>query len=222
MISAFKYVDEDIELIFKKPYNEAIDEVWDYYIKNILNRLPYIGGDDVSGTFNLVGATQQIALIKVGETYGMTTTKWGELITESTELYFKNKRLKMFFAKAMFKRPKLMKFIMVKAADKNRKNAIKNPGSFEFEVLESTDEYPIKMNYTVCPICEFAKKYDYMEYMPYLCNLDYTIFKFFGVSLYRENTCADGDGYCDFKIKKGAPIPSTWPPHILDMNDPLK
>ncbi len=111
---------------------------------------------------------------------------------------------------------------MKKSAEKNRKNALKNPGSFETEVLKPTKEFPIRMNNTVCPIYEFAKKQGYMEYMPYLCNLDYTLFKCADASLYREKTCADGDDYCDFKFKANAPIPSTWPPHVLDQNDPLK
>ena len=28
----------------------------------------------------------------------------------------------------------------------------------------------------VCPLSDFAKKYGYEEYMPYLCNLDYVMF----------------------------------------------
>ena len=74
----------------------------------------------------------------------------------------------------------------------------------------------------VCPIYEFCKERGYMEYLPYMYNLDYVMFRAFGVSLYQEKTCAAGDGVCDFKIKRGAPIPSVWPPHILDASDPLK
>ncbi|MCP1102489.1 L-2-amino-thiazoline-4-carboxylic acid hydrolase [Aequitasia blattaphilus] len=75
---------------------------------------------------------------------------------------------------------------------------------------------------TVCPLYEFAKTGGYLSYMPYLCNFDYIMFSKMGVSLYREKTCADGDEYCDFKVKANAPIPPYWPPHILDKDDPLK
>lgn len=62
----------------------------------------------------------------------------------------------------------------------------------------------------------------YMEYLPYMCNLDYVMFRAFGVALYREKTCATGDGLRDFKMKRGVPIPGVWPPHILDKSNPLK
>ncbi len=222
MEEAFRYISEDIERIFQKSYGEAIEEVWEHYYNNILKRLPYIGGDKVSGTFNLTGATEQIALAEVGKNYGLSTEEWGKLIVKSTEMYLQNDSGKLKIMRFVLKYPKLANMFMKKGAEKNRKNAVENPGSFETEVLEPTEEFPIIMHNTVCPIYEFAKKYGYMEYMPYLCNLDYTMFKCAGASLYREKTCADGDEYCDFKFKKDTPPPAVWPPHVLDQDDPLK
>ncbi len=216
------YIAEDIEKIFNKAFDEAIDEVWEYYHNEILEVLPYIGGDKVSGTFNLTGATQQIAFGVVGKRYGLSTEEWGKLIQKAMELYFENHSAKWKLIRHALKHPKIVNILMKKTVKKNSKNALENPGSFEMEIVEPTEEYPLIIHYTVCPIYEFAKKYGYMEYMPYLCNLDYTMFKFFGVSLHREKTCSDGDEYCDFKIKKDAPLPSTWPPHILNKEDPLK
>ena len=60
------------------------------------------------------------------------------------------------------------------------------------------------------------------EYMPYLCNLDYTMFGALYLPMYREHACSDGDAYCDFKFKPGAELPAPWPPHLLNKDDPLK
>ncbi len=222
MDESLVYISDDIERIFKKTFNEALDEIWAFYYNEILEVLPYIGGDKVSGTFNLTGATEQIAFGVVGKRYGLTTEEWGKLIQRATEMYFKNQSGKWKLIKYALKFPKLVNVVMKKSVEKNRKNATENPGSFEMDLIEPTEEFPLIMHYRVCPIHEFAKKHGYMEYMPYLCNLDYTLFKFFGASLYREKTRADGDEYCDFKIKKDASFPDVWPPHVLDKEDPLK
>ncbi len=222
MEDALRFVSDEIEEIFQKSFEEAMDEVWAYYYDEILEILPYIGGDKVSGTFNLTGATIQIALAVVGEKYGLTKEEWGKLIIKSTELYFKNQKTKLKLMQFVFKYPKIVNMLAKKTVEKNKKNALENPGSFEIEYVEPTEEYPMIVRYTACPINDFAKKNGYEEYMPYLCNLDYTLFKCFGVSLYREKTRSDGDDYCDFKIKKDAPLPELWPPHILDKSDPLK
>jgi len=48
--------------------------------------------------------------------------------------------------------------------------------------------------------------------MPYLCNLDYAVFGVLEAPLFRTHTCsADGD-YCDFSMKRGAPVMKAWPP----------
>lgn len=90
------------------------------------------------------------------------------------------------------------------------------------QTMTPTVEYPVIYHNQVCPIYEFCKERGYMEYLPYMCNLDYVMFRAFGVALYREKTRATGDGLCDFKMKRGVPIPGVWPPHILDESDPLK
>ena len=105
---------------------------------------------------------------------------------------------------------------------KNAENAARNPGSFVTQTMTPTEEYPVIYHNQVCPIYEFCKARGYMEYLPYMCNLDYVMFHAFGVALYREKTCATGDDVCDFKMKRGAAIPAVWPPHILDESDPLK
>ncbi len=167
MTESFSHIATDIESEFHKPYREVVEEVWWFYYDEILEVLPYIGRDGVSGTFNLTGATLQIALAEVGKKYGMSTETWGKLMVKSTEMYFKSHFFKLMSMKLVLKYPKLANMAMKKSAEKNRKNALQNPGSFETEVVEPTEEYPVIMHNTVCPIYNFAKAHGYMAYMPY-------------------------------------------------------
>ncbi|MGI5174380.1 L-2-amino-thiazoline-4-carboxylic acid hydrolase [Treponema sp. OMZ 840] len=218
-----KLIAGEIERIFQKPYKKAFEEIWRIYSADLMEKFPYIGGSRVSGTSNLTGAYIFVAFGEAAKKYGLSLDEWGQLTTICFEKYFDAmpalvKNLKI----AVFKRPKLVNKMLKKKDAQNRKNALKNPGSFETLTQEPTAEFPINFHTLVCPLYNFAKANGYMDYMPYLCNLDYVMFGKMGVSLYRENTCACGDGYCDFKMKKNAPIPAFWPPHILDKNDPLK
>ncbi|MGP1586716.1 MAG: L-2-amino-thiazoline-4-carboxylic acid hydrolase [Treponemataceae bacterium] len=221
--NSLKFISNEIEKIFKKPYEQAIEEIWDCYWSKIVEKFPYIGGDSVSGTANLTGAYIFVAFGETAKKYELSLEEWGRLSTICFERYFdsKVKFIKKFMS-FIIKRTKLINKALRKKDKKNSKNALKNPGSFETETQESTEEYPINFRNLVCPLYNFAKEYGYMDYIPYLCNFDYVMLGKLGISLYREKTCASGDDYCDFKIKRNAPPPSFWPPHILDKNDPLK
>ena len=119
-------------------------------------------------------------------------------------------------------KPALINKMLKKKDEKNAANAKIYPGSFETKTQEPTKEYPANYHTLVCPLADFAKKYGYMEYMPYICNLDYVMFEVIKVTFYRECTCAAGDEFCDFKLKAGAPVNKSWPCHSLTENDPLK
>lgn len=223
MNSYLKLIACEIEHIFQKPYLQAFEEIWQFYYTEIMEAFPYIGGDSVSGTANLTSAYFFVALGETAKKYGLSLHEWGQLSTVCCERYFDampalGKKLKGF----IFRRTKLMQAALRKKDKHNHENAVKNPGSFETQMQEPTEEYPLNFHTLVCPLYNFAKEHGYTAYMPYLCNLDYVMFGKIGIALAREHTCASGDGYCDFKFKQNAPIPAFWPPHILDENDPLK
>ncbi len=223
MNTMFKLIRNEIEDTFSKPYNEVFEEIWEFYYDNIMEKFPYIGGDNASGTKNLTGAYYFVALGEVGKKYKITIEQWGKMITISFERYFEKTPK---FAKRVIKRisekSRFVEMLLLRKDKKNMKNAIQYLGSFETKTQTPTEEYPINFHVTVCPLYEFAKQNNYLEYMPYLCNLDYAMFNAFDIPLYREKTLASGDKYCDFKIKKGGKIEPAYPPHILRDNDPLK
>ena len=219
-----KLIATELEEDTKQPYAQLLEETWKVYREGFLEKFPYIGGDKASGTRNLTGAFCFVALGEVCcKKYGMELDRWGYLTTLGYTRFFK--KFPSFLVKIAgwaFSKPGLINKVLKKKDAKNAANAKLYPGSFETKTQEPTKEYPANYHTLVCPLANFAKEYGYMEYMPYICNLDYVMFEVFKVPFYRECTCANGDGFCDFKLKLGAPVNKAWPCHAVTEGDPLK
>lgn len=214
----------EIEQIFGKAYDEAFEEIWGYYRAQMLERCPYIGGDRSSGTKNLTGCLFFIAVGVCGKNHGLSTHEWGRLATTIYQRWFARlPRSLRRAARFLFRQaPGVVNMALRRRDRRNARIAQKHPGGFITETLPPTAEYSLIYLSKRCPINDFCRRYGYMEYLPYMCNLDYVMFAAFEVPLYREKTCASGDGVCDFKLKRRAPVPDIWPPHILDDADSLK
>lgn len=223
MNSYFSCIHTELEEALHKPYDKILEDVWACYKADMLEYFPYIGGDKASGTRNLTGAYMFVALGVVCQKQDISIDDWGHMATIAYQRYFeKIPKWLLKLAGKLMQKPKLMTPLLKKKDAKNKANNDENPGSFLTKTQPSTEEYPLRYDTIQCPLALFAKEHGYMEYMPYICNLDYVMFACANVPFYREHTCADGDGYCDFKLKKGAPIAATWPCHAADPKDPLK
>ena len=210
----------ELERAGGKPYPALLEEIWDYYEKNLLERFPYIGGDKVSGTKNLTGAYCFVAMGEVLKRYGASMEEIGRIMVLCYERYYQ--RMPGLVRKAMgkiYSSPKLLNRMLLKKDAKNAANAAENPGSFETETqIPPEAGYDFSYHNLVCPLSNFARKNGYEEYMPYLFNLDYVMFGVLGAPLQREHTCFEDGDYCDFKLKIGAePLPY-WPPVFLQDN----
>ncbi|MDO4285408.1 MAG: L-2-amino-thiazoline-4-carboxylic acid hydrolase [Eubacteriales bacterium] len=207
-------ISKEMEQLTGKPYAELFESIWTFYEENLLEKFPYIGGDEASGTGNLTGAYYFIAMGEVLKEYHISVEKSGYLMVLS---YQRTTQKLPGIAKSMMqfliKHPSLLRKLFQKKDRKNARIAAKYPGSFETETLVSPKEGAVFTYHTlVCPLSDFARKYGYEEYMPYICNLDYVMFGELDVPLYRTHTCfSDGD-YCDFSVRPEDKILDSWPP----------
>ena len=219
-----RLISRELEEDTNRPYSELLEEVWECYEQDMLEHFPYIGGSKSSGTRNLTGAYCFVALGEVCRgKYDMSLDRWGYLTTECYRRYFDRipQPLRLLAGK-LLGRPGLVNSMLRKKDARNAANAAEYPGSFVTQVQPPRPGYPVIYHMTVCPLHQFARGFGYMDYMPYLCNLDYVMFEAMNVPFYREKTCAAGDGVCDFKMKPGAPVNPAWPCHCLTPGDPLK
>ena len=213
----------ELEAASGKKYAVVSEEIWDYYDKNLLERFPYIGGDSVSGTKNLTGAYVFVAMGEILKRYGAKMEEIGRIMI----LSYERTTLKMpGIARALmgkvYRSPKLLNKMLVKKDAKNAANAAANPGSFETQTqIPPEAGYDFSYHNLVCPLSDFARKYGYEAYMPWLCNLDYVMFGTLGAPLFREHTCFEDGDYCDFKLKLDTQPLAYWPP-VFRQDNPYK
>ena len=213
MKSFLSLVGSEIERIGGRAYEAAFGDMWKIYENDMLEHFSYIGGDDVGGTKNLTEAYMLVAMGEYLKKYGATMDK----IVHCMTVAYERRMLQMpkLFCSLMGKmltNPKLLHKAFRKKDARNAANAARNPGSFETKTqIPPEAGYDFSYHNLVCPITNFARKYGYEAYMPYLCNFDYVMFGIVGVPLFREHTCFDGE-YCDFKLKVGAAPMAYWLP----------
>lgn len=203
-------VGSELEGVAGKPYTAALADIWDIYERDMLARFPYIGGDDASGTKNLTEAYMLVAMGEYLKACGTAMEEIGQLMTAAYERrMMKMPTVVRKIMGKMFTNPKLLNKMFLKKDAKNKANAAKNPCSFETKTqIPPEAGYDFSYHNLVCPLANFARQYGYEEYMPYLCNLDYVMFGIVGAPLFREHTCMEEGGYCDFKLKVDAePMP---------------
>lgn len=206
-------VAPELERAGGKAYDTAFEDIWRIYERDMLEHFPYIGGEKVSGTTNLTEAYMLVAMGEYLKDCGLSLEEIGHLMTQAYERRLRTVPglARKIMGKA-FTSPKILNKIFLRKDAKNKANAAENPGSFETETqIPPEDGYDFSYHNLVCPLSEFAKRYGYEEYMPYLCNLDYVLFGMLGVPLFREHTCFESN-YCDFKLKVGAKTMPYWPP----------
>lgn len=216
-----RLIAKELKACTDKPYADLFPEMWKYYEKKLLERFPYIGGDDVSGTATLTGAYFYVAMGEVLKKYGVSMQEIGHLSVLSYERQYKRmpKMVKRVMAKT-WNYPSLLKKNYLKQDRKNQANAAKNPRSFQTQTVIPPEEgCAFSWRTTVCPLASFAWRYGYEEYLPWLCNLDYVMYGVLGVPFFRKQTIADGADWCDFNIKYGVdPLPY-WPPVFQQENE---
>lgn len=214
MHGLLKPIKGELEQLGGKPYEQVFEDIWTHYEQNMLERFPYIGGDDVSGTENLTGAYCFVSMGEVLKAHGVELEEIGRLMTLAYERRFSSMPgIVKAIARKSFSNPKKMLKKYQKKDAQNHANALRNPGSFETETQVPPEEgYDFSYHNLVCPLADFARAYGYEEYMPYLCNLDYVMFGVLGLPLMREHTCFEDGDYCDFKVRYGAEPFAWWPP----------
>ena len=68
-------IRQELEQISSRPYEDLLKEIWDVYEKDMMERFPYIGGDEASGTKNLTGAYVFVAMGEVLKNMGQTWSR---------------------------------------------------------------------------------------------------------------------------------------------------
>ncbi len=193
---------------------ELLDESRREYAA-LIPQLPYIGGKKNSGTTNLVGGAQMLAIIRPLEREGLAPRAIGKVVYETMELFFESR--------PRFVRWLMGKLMTTKLFMKQKKKQTEDspfrhyPGGFITEFVESDGEnFDFGLDVVECAICKFYREQEAEKYIPYLCLGDYPMFRSLGIGFTRTQTIGNGAPLCDFRFKKGGTTPRGWPPDNLE------
>jgi hypothetical protein len=152
-----------------------------------------------------------LALYRVVQRRGGTVEEAGGVIYRAAEAMFNRYPafVRHLMGKLVFSKWRVRKMQQAARCSQRREY----PGDWVGEVIEGDGEtFDWGMDYTECGIVKFIHAQGADELMPYLCNLDYVIFRALGLGLKRTKTLGWGCDRCDFRIIKRGETPPAWPP----------
>lgn len=149
-------------------YDAVFEEIWNLYEREMLERFPYIGGDDVGDTKNLTEAYMLVAMGEWLRSRGATLEEAGRLMTVAYEQRMLRipKLLRVLMGR-LLTNPGVLNRLFPKKDARNAANAARNPGSFETKTqIPPEAGYDFSYHNLVCPLANFARQYGYEAYMP--------------------------------------------------------
>jgi hypothetical protein len=182
--------------------------------EHLIPQLPYIGGKKNPGTTSLIGGAQILAFIWGLESQGLSREQIGEVIYGTWEQYFNRipKWVGKLAGKLMMTKAYFKKGLNMALESQKREY----PEAYVNELFIPKDgSFLYGQDTLECAICKLYKKYDALQYMPYICLGDYLLFRRLGLGFYRTKTLGHGDDLCDFRFTKDGTIQIGWPPENL-------
>lgn len=165
----------------------------------MLEELPYIGGDDNWLTGNLIKGAMAAAFYLPTKERGVNVDEVGHMFYEAVEKAMSDQvahpRERAHDATAIqMARTKEQDFAIWTQKREYPYNWVS-----QYVECEGTP-FDYGRDWLECGIVKLHKHYGIAELSPYLCLLDYIVFKASGQGLHRTKTLAVGDKFCDFRI----------------------
>jgi len=182
----------------------------------LIPKIPYIGNENV-WQFNLDTCVMDLALYRAMKKYGFTLHEAVQMIYDVFEAYLQSfpKPLRMVYRWYHLSPINLNKLRKGAAASQLRKY----PEDWVFTyVYGDRKTFDAGVDITECAIVKFYQKHGAEEFVPFLCNLDHALGKWFGLGFTRRGTLAEGAPICDCRWARGADTPD-WPPATLTNKD---
>ncbi|TFG16221.1 MAG: hypothetical protein EU531_07135 [Promethearchaeota archaeon] len=176
--------------------------------KELILKIPYIGGDDNSMTYHLIRATPSLALYKVMKAYGKTARETGKIVYKATLSVIE----KIPFSPAG---TPPQKFIQKRKEEANKSQERRYPGDWVWKFIEGEkNDFDYGYDFYECGVQKYYKAQDAEEFLPYFCFLDFVTVRASGKLLMRSMTLAEGGEKCDFRFRS-AENNQEWPPPFI-------
>lgn len=219
MIKDFARMFKCTRRSLKRHFDEAkiaeIHETCEREYSGLIPQIPYIGGKQNSGTYNLVGGAALLAIIRSLEGEGLGKHEIGRVVYETMETLFNSKPRLLCRLTGKYM---LSSYFIKKRRKQTERSLLREyPEGFVTRFVEADGaNHDFGLDTMECAICKFYKKQGAEKYLPYLCLGDYPMFQALGIGFTRTQTIGNGAPKCDFRFKKGGETVRGWPPEGLD------
>lgn len=194
-------------LLIKKYSEDVVNNSFKKYIdhfRDLLTRIPYIGGDKNPLTKNLIQSAWYLTLYKVMIESNIPEEEIGKLVYEIYEYYIESSWIRKINLKIQGK-IMFMKF-NIKDIKRHAKasNGVENKYDFIVKFVKGNgEEYDFGLDTFQCPIYYFFKQENASSFTRHICDLDFLRSKYLYSGLQRKGTLPEGFEKCDFRWKKG-------------------
>ena len=171
----------------------------------IIPQIPWIGGDENSNTFFLMGGAYSLGLIKPLQQAGLPEREIGHVIYLMSACSFELDKEKM----EQQGQPEAMEYMREGALWSQKKTY---PDDFVYDFVEPGDNMYYGINMTECGILKFYRKMNLEKYVKYNCLIDYPMYQTYNIHLDRTQTLGNGATCCNFMYLKTGTTPDGWPP----------
>ena len=204
---------DELMTCFNTSYEQVLTEVIDCFVSDLLEDMPYIGIGN-QHEIDLVDSCYWVAVFVVGKKHGLNVDIIGKIMTDAYEKMYSMPQFTGKVVKFLAKR-KIFQTVLKIYTKSHKKAAGKYNYAWDYEYKEPDDAFSHKMVCTKCGFAKYMKDKGDLEFMPYICNLDYLVFGNMGLPLYRENVIGCGDECCTMFFKIDQEVQSIWPPHAI-------
>jgi len=167
-----------------------------------LSTLPYIGGFRNKLTTNLYQGAALLVLCKTLKQYGKDKEEIGKIIVLGTEAFYRSFPLN--FLLRLQGKTFLAKYGMKKRYEEAQKSQLRQyAGDWVYQIVEGDESgFVFGVDYTECGLVKYFRSQDALEFLPYLCQLDYPMCEGMHIGLDRTLTIAQGGEKCNFRFVK--------------------
>ncbi|MBU1076107.1 MAG: L-2-amino-thiazoline-4-carboxylic acid hydrolase [Spirochaetes bacterium] len=199
----------------QKPETEKVIRKSRKEFKEVIPKIPYIGGKYPFQAQFLFLSTYLLGLVKVLKKEGFPKEKIGKVIFEMADFNYHliPIPLRWIIRSYYFSKRELNRWRRVAQASRLKQY----PADGIVDFVEGNGTFAYGLDVRECALMKFWKSQGLKEYVPYLCLTDWSLWHVLGVEVKRTTTISHGKRVCDFRIvKKRKNCSRGWPPESLD------
>ena len=170
--------------------------------ETLIPQIPFIGGRRNRWTADLLESVPILALFRAMQAYGKTPSETAEVLYEGFQIRLAQypRFLLRLIGRWQFSNL-FLKTLQRQAVETHRHPY---PDNFVAEVVRGDGkEFDWGIDFMECAIQKLYKAHNALEFLPFVCRLDYLTSAAFGIGLVRTKTLANGDERCDPRLKQG-------------------